>query len=445
MLNQFLLLAQIADEDIEITAGRVIAGLMVMAALAGSAGMMIFWALRVRSTGHVFPAARRKPICVPVLLLVLGVLMSASMALMVATVDDGDIRAAAQSAQSAETAAEAEQDESITQTDAQEGSADAADRSDTNDDTAADETAVAESPATSDDEAVVQPDSDKDDPSAEAESDVANAAAGPTAAKKAPPLTEAQFFQMILGTMLINGAIFGVFGVTILIVQQFQNRTMRHSEDLGYPPPGALVAAEGVSPAAAADAPVASDFAPQPGSMVASSDDPNPYAAPDPDSTPVVEGPLPLETWNFATELRFAGETFLAAYLPTAALRILILWLQPEAPSHPFLEMIEQGVSPSTMLLIAVMAVLVAPIVEELLYRVTILGGMMQVKSGRAGLILSSILFAFAHGFPDSIALLPLAFAIGYTYMRRRSYRTVILVHFLFNGFNMLVAGFGMM
>lgn len=50
------------------------------------------------------------------------------------------------------------------------------------------------------------------------------------------------------------------------------------------------------------------------------------------------------------------------------------------------------------------------------------------------------MLFAFAHGFPDSIALIPLAFALGYTYLRRRSYVTVMLVHFLFNGFNMLLA-----
>jgi membrane protease YdiL (CAAX protease family) len=52
----------------------------------------------------------------------------------------------------------------------------------------------------------------------------------------------------------------------------------------------------------------------------------------------------------------------------------------------------------------------------------------------------SSVLFAFAHGFPDSLALLPLAFALGYTYLRRRSYITVMMVHFLFNAFNMVLA-----
>ena len=49
-------------------------------------------------------------------------------------------------------------------------------------------------------------------------------------------------------------------------------------------------------------------------------------------------------------------------------------------------------------------------------------------------------LFAFAHGFPDALALLPLAAALGYAYLRRRSYVTVVLVHFFFNSFNMAIA-----
>jgi membrane protease YdiL (CAAX protease family) len=60
------------------------------------------------------------------------------------------------------------------------------------------------------------------------------------------------------------------------------------------------------------------------------------------------------------------------------------------------------------------------------------------------GLVLSTLLFSFAHGFPDSIALLPLAAILGYTYLQRRSYRTVVLVHLIFNGFNMTLAALEM-
>jgi membrane protease YdiL (CAAX protease family) len=85
-------------------------------------------------------------------------------------------------------------------------------------------------------------------------------------------------------------------------------------------------------------------------------------------------------------------------------------------------------------------AVLFAPLVEELQFRVVVLGGIAQMGRPMLALGVSSVLFAFAHGFPDSLALLPLAFALGYAYLRRRSYITVMLVHFLFNGFNMALA-----
>lgn len=153
----------------------------------------------------------------------------------------------------------------------------------------------------------------------------------------------------------------------------------------------------------------------------------------------------PDEQFSFARELRFATEVFLAAYLPTTALRLLIvlisIGISGEAPkSHPFLEMLDQGIGIPMIAMILVMAVFVAPVVEELQFRVVALGGIAQLGWPKVALVVSSILFAFAHGFPDSIALIPLAFALGYTYLRRRSYVTVMLVHFLFNAFNMVLA-----
>lgn len=158
-----------------------------------------------------------------------------------------------------------------------------------------------------------------------------------------------------------------------------------------------------------------------------------------------VEPPVADERFRFCRELRFAAEVFLAAYLPTTALRLLIVLISigivGEPPkSHPLLEMLEAGVSVSMIAIILIIAVFVAPIVEELQFRVVVLGGIAQRGQPMLALIASSILFAFAHGFPDSIALIPLAFALGYTYLRRRSYVTVMLVHFLFNGFNMMLA-----
>ena len=79
------------------------------------------------------------------------------------------------------------------------------------------------------------------------------------------------------------------------------------------------------------------------------------------------------------------------------------------------------------------------------MFRVVIFGGMLQRNLFWPGMIISSILFGMAHGFPDCIALLPLAAVIAFTYSRRRSYRTAILVHFLFNFFNMMLAGLSLL
>ena len=95
--------------------------------------------------------------------------------------------------------------------------------------------------------------------------------------------------------------------------------------------------------------------------------------------------------------------------------------------------------------MIFLIAVVFAPIVEELQFRVVILGGIAQRGRPVLALVLSSLLFAFAHGYPDCFALIPLAVILGYCYLRRRSYITVMIVHFLFNMFNMGLAFLAMM
>lgn len=177
----------------------------------------------------------------------------------------------------------------------------------------------------------------------------------------------------------------------------------------------------------------------------------NPYSAPrehqELQSIAVVEA----EPWVLGREFRYATEAVLAAWLPTALLRLLTVLVSQDEAQHPFLEMISNGVSTQVLLLIAGTAVCLAPLMEELLYRVVILGGIlfrgnaMSTWTSVLAVGVSSVLFSLAHGFPDSLALLPLAVMIGWTYHQRRSYRTVVLIHFLFNGFNILIAGLGML
>jgi len=229
---------------------------------------------------------------------------------------------------------------------------------------------------------------------------------------------EAKFRAMLWQTLNINGIMFLVFG-TFLWLARFAHRQQ-------------LKLVNGASADESNDMILLASASPI--------DATNPYAV---SALPPAIN-TETEPWKLSSELWFAAEAFLVAYLPTAVLRILMVSLLPDAPSHPFLEMLDDGVDWNLMTLIALMAIVVAPLVEEMLYRVTILGGIWQHGSLPAAMVVSSVLFAAAHGFPDSIALLPLAFTIGYVYVRRRSYRTVILVHFLFNTFNMAIAGVSM-
>lgn len=253
--------------------------------------------------------------------------------------------------------------------------------------------------------------------------------------------TETTMQTAMLQTINMNGMLLVMFGVVIWLSQQFHSRQLYDTDDVTYKSKHQQPAGTTIDDTSEQELtnnnesnPYASTFTDQPSAVV---------EATDPEQSD--SEPLPMEGWNFFTELRFAAEAFLAAYLPTSMMRVVILQLLPDAPSHPFLELMEQGVSNFTLMLILLMAVVVAPVVEEMLYRVTILGGFMQQNATNAGWIVSSVLFGFAHGFPDSIALLPLAAVIGYTYIRRRSYRTVILIHLLFNAFNMVIAGLGLM
>ncbi len=159
-----------------------------------------------------------------------------------------------------------------------------------------------------------------------------------------------------------------------------------------------------------------------------------------------------VRAWNFPTELKYAAETCAVAWLPVVALRLLVAGASESDNHHPLLELVATQPSDGVLLLtVAAAAVLAAPVTEELLYRVIILGGLLNDFGGQnptspaAAIAVSSLLFAFAHGFPDSIALLPLAVLIGWIYFRRRSYRTVVLIHLLFNAFNILLAGLGML
>ena len=392
---KFLTLAQPDPESVEAAPGNAFAHVMVLLAMAGSLTMMVIWWHRLKAGHDPLPAAARKPLCVPLPLMICGITLALMMATMVV------LAGVIPEKQGDAAVANAEQ----TVAGAEETSADNEGNSASDDSgTTAEDTSTA---------------GDNTD-SAE---------------------VKAKFTVVLWQTLSINFTMFAVFGLTILLAQQTRSRRLRADREVTYERFPTAAPQPDITEVSALNTLKTASLSAAEGQTLL-----NPYVPANPFIEDAAETDSPaLDEWHFGTELRFAFETFLVAYLPTAAVRIVILLIMPDAPSHPFLKMLDDGVDWNVVSLIALMAVVVAPLVEELLYRVTILGGMWQQRALPAAWVVSSVLFSFAHGFPDCIALLPLAFAIGYTYIRRRSYRTVVLVHFLFNAFNMAIAGVSML
>lgn len=151
------------------------------------------------------------------------------------------------------------------------------------------------------------------------------------------------------------------------------------------------------------------------------------------------------EPLHVLTEIRCALQVFLAVVLPSMLLRFLLVLVLTQLTGavpdrNPLLEILDSETGPLLLLLIVFTAVVVAPIAEELQFRVVLLGGLQQLGLPRLGILLSSTMFTLAHGFPDCIALIPLTAGLCYTWQRRGSYLTCVLVHFLFNLFNILLA-----
>ena len=85
-----------------------------------------------------------------------------------------------------------------------------------------------------------------------------------------------------------------------------------------------------------------------------------------------------LEPWVFRKELRIAAEVALAAWLPTMGLKLLMVLILDDATQHPFLKLITAGPGWQVLALIVFTATVLAPVMEELLFRVVILGGLLH-------------------------------------------------------------------
>jgi membrane protease YdiL (CAAX protease family) len=139
----------------------------------------------------------------------------------------------------------------------------------------------------------------------------------------------------------------------------------------------------------------------------------------------------------------FAG--FLAAWLPVFAVNIAVglTGYRKEGEVHPYFKVLEASPGVLTVVWLVLAAVVLAPLAEELLYRVIIQGWLETRLSPRIAILFVSAWFAAIHsreGRPDAIPLFPLALTLGYVYYRRHSLLATFTMHAAFNAANLALA-----
>lgn len=139
-------------------------------------------------------------------------------------------------------------------------------------------------------------------------------------------------------------------------------------------------------------------------------------------------------------QLRDGSVAFLLALIPVMALLLLTHSFRSEETMHPFFQLLKEHPQFSTISWIFISAVLIAPLFEELIYRVIFQSWLENLLPPFAAILISSLVFSIVHGFPDCIPLFPLAFTLGTLFYYRRSYAAVVITHALFNGINLALA-----
>ena len=113
-------------------------------------------------------------------------------------------------------------------------------------------------------------------------------------------------------------------------------------------------------------------------------------------------------------------------------------WI-PEIPVQQLLQVILETRSAWVVALAAIVAVVVAPISEEMLFRGFLQPALGRWTGRRPAILLGAAFFAAAHMDLYAMpALLALGIALGYVYDRTRSLAAPVALHMAFNGMTLL-------
>jgi membrane protease YdiL (CAAX protease family) len=118
----------------------------------------------------------------------------------------------------------------------------------------------------------------------------------------------------------------------------------------------------------------------------------------------------------------------------------LIVWVSsiPRSPNALLEYMIDGDVM--TVVVIAIGAVVVAPVCEEFVFRVVLHGACREHVKESSADVITSLLFALLHGIPENVpALFVLAMILQRQLRQTRSVWVPILTHAMFNGTSVVI------
>ncbi|MBM84371.1 MAG: hypothetical protein CMJ78_27770 [Planctomycetaceae bacterium] len=124
---------------------------------------------------------------------------------------------------------------------------------------------------------------------------------------------------------------------------------------------------------------------------------------------------------------------FLLSLLPVYAVLLATASLRSPDSEHEFLQLLRADNRVEVIAWLALGAVILAPMAEELIFRVILQGWLSTRLPVWLSIGITSLAFSMIHGFPDMLPLLPLSIMLGYVFHRRNSYWATVFAHALFN------------
>ena len=140
---------------------------------------------------------------------------------------------------------------------------------------------------------------------------------------------------------------------------------------------------------------------------------------------------------KFESQMQWGVAGYFLALPPTALIMVLSMFWRTSEDAHPYLQSLIENPDPQLISSIAISAVFVAPLCEEMIFRVIIQSWLIQQTSYWQGVTITALVFALVHGIDDAILLMPLSFVLGILYAQTRSYYAVLITHGLFNAINL--------